>query len=184
MKVRITRQPKDYNKIGEINPEKIKNVRWDNISGGYEAKYGFYQLYGYIDYEDAMELVDCSGEHESLGRRAKICIVENLNKEMPYIEGYQYLLSQVLSKPKSKIAQNRPQGYPPCTKYILQVLDEYGSLTRKELREKLTKDFGNKEKGYALGTIRRALFELVKSERVSISDEKNHNQQIVTKLNR
>ena len=180
MKVRIARQPISYNKIGEIDPREIKNVRWDDVSGGYRTKYGLYQLYGYIDYRNAMELVDCSKEHESLGRRAIICIVENLNKEEPYIEGYQYLLSQVPSKPKSKIAQNRPQGYPPCTKYILKVLDECGSLKRTELRKKLTEGFGDKGKGYATKTIRRAVYELIKSERISISDDKK----IIRKNNR
>lgn len=35
MKVRIARQPTSCNKIGEINPREIKNVRWDDVSGGY-----------------------------------------------------------------------------------------------------------------------------------------------------
>lgn len=183
MKVRITRQAKEYHEIGEIEVGEISGVKWDDESGGYKEKYGFYSLYGYIDYQLAMELVDCSGAHEKYGSLAKICILEKLNDAIPYKEGYEYLLSKASnSKPQSKIAQNRPQGYPPCTKYILQVLDEYDSITRKELRGKLTKEIADDGGGYKLETIRRALFQLVSNKKISISYEKNRNNQVITKL--
>lgn len=37
MKVLIVRSPKKYIKLSEVEVNQIKNVRWDNVSGGYNC---------------------------------------------------------------------------------------------------------------------------------------------------
>ncbi len=68
-----------------------------------------------------MELVDCSGDHNYGYNGAKICIPEGLNKNPPYKDGYDYLSGLAGKKPKSKIASNRPEGFP-CTKYYSDLI--------------------------------------------------------------
>lgn len=88
---------------------------------------------------------------------AKICILASDNKQSPYKEGYKKLLAKAGVKPQSQI---RPVGVPPCTKRILQVLDETKVITRKMLRDQL------KDEGYNITTIRSALKRLDISSRI------------------
>lgn len=153
MKVRIVRHPSNYIKVGEIDVESIGSVRWDNISGGYNNRSGGYSLYGYISYDKAVELVDCSGKHDLGHNDAKVCIPESLNRGKEYKEGYQYLKDHAINeKPQSKISKNRPDGWGPCTKCILKILEKRTTITRKELREMIGGDDSGKE-GYNLSTI-------------------------------
>ena len=142
MEVIIVRNPQSYTKSSPIDINKISQIRWDSVSGGVHAIQGWYSLYGYIDYSLAMELVDCSGDHDYGYNGAKICIPEGLNKNPPYKDGYDYLSGLAGKKPKSKIASNRPEGFPPCTKYILEQLRKQNKMPRLPLRKKVVDEAG------------------------------------------
>lgn len=183
MRVRITRELNSYIRVGEIDATMIHNLRWDNVSGGEKLRSGGYALYGNIDYSIAKELVDCSGEHDYGYNTAKICIPFSLNSAEEYQEGYQYLVENALNeKPKSIISKNRPKGWKPCTKHILDVLEQYGEMTRKELREMIRSDYYSDKKGYELSTIRQALKNLQKTNRIVISSDTNYDKQIISKV--
>lgn len=95
----ICRAPRDI-EGGEYPISKIKNPHWSRISGGVHRRCGGYSLYGYIPYEDAMEIVTCSGRHDYMGGDAKICIVASDNKTGKYKEAYKELAAQAGEKPK------------------------------------------------------------------------------------
>ena len=183
MKVIITRNQNNYIKSGEIDATIIESPRWDDISGGCKQKNSGYALYGYIDYSIAKELVDCSGMHEFGDNSAKICIPFSLNNKKEYQEGYLYLVEHAENeKPQSKISINRPIGWKPCTKYILDMLEEHGEMTRKELREMIRSDYYSGKEGYELNTIRQALKRLQRTNRVVISSNTDYDKQIITKV--
>ncbi len=137
MEVIIVRNPQSYTKSSPIDINKISQIRWDSVSGGVHAIQGWYSLYGYIDYSLAMELVDCSGDHNYGYNGAKICIPEGLNKNPPYKDGYDYLSGLAGKKPKSKIASNRPEGFP-CTKYYSDLI-----IAQKIMRREPVHSSGN-----------------------------------------
>lgn len=128
--------------VADIEIEKINSVHWDDTTGGYQSNLGHYEMFGYIPYDTAVKLVDCSGTHANIAKNAKVRICKPEPKKNPadkkYVEGYNILLSQAGQKPKSIIAQNRPTGEPPCTKKILQLLSD-GPMHREILRKKLYK---------------------------------------------
>lgn len=98
MEVIIKRSRTDWHQA-DIDVEKIRNPRWDNISGGINERQIGFSLYGYIDYELAEELVACSGMHGGYGNDAKIMVPASLNKKHPYKEGYNYLKQLAGKKP-------------------------------------------------------------------------------------
>lgn len=142
----------------EYPVDRIQNPRWDHTAGGRQNRYGYYALYGYIPYEDAAKLVDCSGTHGSYGSEAKICICESDNQSPNNHAAYRKLVKIAGDKPKSIIAQNRPKNAPLCTKRIRQIMSEKKQLFRPELRNMIL------EEGYQLETFRRALKTLLKKE--------------------
>ncbi|WP_029324756.1 hypothetical protein [Butyrivibrio sp. AE3004] len=151
MKVIVVRSPNNYLCAGEVNIAEIDNVRWSNISGGNQHRQAGYSLYGYIDYELAKNLVDCSGIHSGYGGTAKVCIPAKLNKELPYCIGYEYLKFYAANrKPTGTLVNSRPDGIP-CSKMIRLLMKDKTSIFRKELRKTLV------EMGYRTDTIRRAL---------------------------
>lgn len=183
MIVRITRQLSGNKQVGEIEADLISSPEWNDTSGGYRKKSGAYTLFGYIDYKDAIGLVDCSGEHNFGNNSAKVCISYSLNREKKYQEGYQYLMEHASNqKPESKISCNRPDGWGPCTKHILYILEKQGDITRRELREMIGCDDSTGKVGYQLFTIRQALKRLEKRNRIKISKNSNYNKQIISKL--
>ena len=165
MIVRIIRSPGYYTKIGEINIDAISHVIYDNISGGINKRQPGYSLYGYIDYSVAMELVDCSGEHEEIARSAKICIPKKLNTKEPYWSAYRELESRVENyHPTGMIKRRRPEGGKPCTKRIEDILTDVKEIRRKELRNMLAKE------GYYEATVRSALKTLEWEGRLDFSE--------------
>lgn len=184
MKVKITRFSNNYRLVGEIDATEIESPHWDNVSGGYGARSAGYAIYGYIPYDIAKDLVDCSGRHGFGDNSAKICVPSSLNKAEDYQEGYNYLLKNVINeKPGSIITKHRPTGGKPCTKKILEILSqrENGKILRKELREILSGKHSG-QKGYELQTIRQALKTLEKTNRITISKNSSPDKQIITKL--
>lgn len=131
MKVLIKRNVGSFN-VGEIDVDEIRGVHWDNFSGGVHRRQAGYSLYGYIDYDLACELVDCSGSHSFYHNDAKIMIPTSINKKEPYREGYDYLLHLAGRKPKNSLSGSssyRPFfSYKPCTTRILELLEE-GTLS-------------------------------------------------------
>lgn len=134
MKVLIIRSPGQYSTVGEIDIDEIEGIHWGNQSGGVNRRHAGYSLYGYIDYDRAAELVNCSGEHGYYGSQAKIMIPASLNKRNPYAEGYKELLERVPGKPTYHF---RLAGQKPCTTRILEILQEKGPIMRGELRKLL-----------------------------------------------
>lgn len=174
MKVLIKRNVGSFN-VGEIDVDEIRDVHWDNISGGVHRRQAGYSLYGYIDYDLACELVDCSGSHSFYHNDAKILIPSGINKKDPYSEGYEYLLSLAGKKPKSFSLQLVGRSsYTPCTVRILKVLEE-GSIERKQLREKL------KAEGYPVNRICGALKVMVNDGRIIEHGSPNSPHQLIEK---
>lgn len=157
LKVFICRNPGDY-QGGEISIDEISDVRWDNISGGINKKQAGFSLYGYIDYRLAAKLVACSGAHDYGDNVAKICIPGTNSKNPDHKEGYKILSKRAGEKPKSN--RSKPSGLPPCSKRILQILDQVESITRKELRNQLI------EEGYHGNTIRNIINYLKRGNRI------------------
>lgn len=142
MKVTITRQPIKYIKSADIDIKHISDIHWGYTSGGVQVTTVDPYLYGYIQYKMAMDLVDCSGTHEEENCDAKVCILQGLNKRNKNIEGYEYCRKQAGTKPPSWISQNRPSGYPPCTKQIINELKKLRGkptteviIERQEIRD-------------------------------------------------
>lgn len=174
LKVFITRHPSDY--CGdEISIDQISGVKWDCISGGVNRKQSGYSLYGYIDYSLAKDLVNCSGRHDFGYNSAKICISATSNNCPKYIEGYKILCEQAGPKPPSQISLSRPKGYPPCTKRILQILDQTTTITRKELRGIIIND------GYEPVTFRNAMKRLERKSRIILQGSSCSGNQLVSK---
>lgn len=172
LKVTIMRHPQSYTKKGTISINEIFGVHWDCESGGIHRKQSGYSLYGYIDYSVGKELVDCSGQHDKGYNNMKICIPAKYNKG----EAYKILLEEAGDKPRSRISIERPKGYPPCSRRILEILDD-SPLTRKQLRAILLED------GYQKETIRNAINRLGKNLKLSFSGSSNSPKQIIQKNN-
>ena len=101
---------------------------------------------------------------------AKICIPKKSNKAHKL--AYEKLCSRVQNvKPMSEIRKNRPEGYPPCTKKILQVLELENEITKKELKEKIGENQSLGKIGYKIHTISRALRRLKAVGKIKISDD-------------
>lgn len=166
MKVIIQRSFK-ASKESEIDVKLISRTCWDDISGGIRERHAGYSLYGYIPYELAAILVDCSGIHERLGNEAKIMIPANSNRKMPYHDGYELL--KTLAGPKPEY---RKPGQKPCTKRILELLD-VGAMERKHLREVLI------EEQYPANQIARALKRMFKDGRLILHGSANSPKQLI-----
>lgn len=158
-KVLIGRSPRGDSKVSEISISDISNVRWDNTSGGIQQKSSGYFLYGYISYEQAMELVDCSGSHDYYHNDAKV-LIKTQKPKSPYYLGYKKLCEMAGPKPQSRISQDRPKGEPPCTKKILLLLRSQNKKTRYALRKELL------DIGYQSTTIRNAIKRLEFQEKI------------------
>ena len=174
MKVLIKRNTGSF-KVGEIDIDEISGVHWDNISGGVQRRQAGYSLYGYIDYDRACELVDCSGSHYYYHNDAKILIPAGINKEEPYREGYKYLLHLAGIKPKNSFRVSGSTSYKPCTTRILELLEE-GDIERKQLRDKL------KAEGYTVNRICGALKRMWKDDRIDTHGSSNSPHQIIQKV--
>ena len=156
----------------EYPVDRIQNPHWSNIAGGRKNRYGYYALYGYIPYEDAVKFVDCSGTHGYYGSEAKICIREKDNRSANHRAAYQKLMKICGEKPMSAIAKNRPQDAPPCTKRIRQIMVEKNQVYRYEIRDLI------RIEGYKLETFRRALKTLLKKE-LSCQGSPNSPKQVI-----
>lgn len=177
LKVKITRQCCCYSKVGDIFIDLISNVHWSNISGGVKQKRAGYSLFGYIDYTVGKDIVDCSGNHDTGRNNMKICIPKKENESGEYKEGYKILIENAGPKPQSIISLGRPRGYPPCTKQILQIL-ENGPVSRIKLRTILS------EMGYQATTIRNAINHLGKCGKIFFRGSSNSPNQIIEKGNK
>lgn len=170
LKVLIVRNPNQYIKVGEIDIDLISNVHWDDVCGGICRRLSHYTLMGYIDYDLAADMVDCSGRHNRGYNSAKIAIPLGKNQDDAHKEAYDSLLQRAGEKPKSKIWNSRKEGFPPCTKYILNILKRNdGSMLRGLLRKKVRDD-------YRAETFTSALWRLKITNRVKIiKDESGKN---------
>ena len=153
MKVMIKRSCRSLT-CNPIDVAEIRGCHRDNVSGGYRERHAGYALYGYITYEQAMRLVDCSRRHAGYGNSVKIMIPANRNNSESFHSGYMYLRISAGKKPLY-----RQPGQKPCTKRILSLVIK-GSMTRKCLRMQLKSEF------YTAKQITRALKRLGKLGRV------------------
>lgn len=172
--VTIVRQPLKYIKTGDINISEIEDIHWEYESGGVHAHTADAYIYGYIDYSKAAELVDCSGSHKKYNNGAKVCILKGLNIRNGHQKGYEKCFNRAGKRPPSNISQTRPEGKPPCTKRILEVLNqETACISRKDLREKIRAD------GYSDITFRSAMNTLIKQRRAAAQgDSRSPGQKI------
>lgn len=164
MEVLIVRQPLNYIKCNPIDVKYIENIHWGSMSGGVKVLTADDHLYGYIPYEMAMELVDCSGTHKKYNNNVKICILKDKNIRQGYKDGYEYCVENALNeKRKSYVSCTRPEGYPPCTKQIIKILkqQEGSMISRGKLREEIVKNIG-----YPATTFRSAVKSLEKTNRI------------------
>lgn len=179
MKVWIVRQPIGYTKCNQIDVNCIKDIKWDFVSGGanIETKDDF--LYGYIPYDMAVDLVDCSGLHKEYGSFAKICILKGKNIKNNCKSGYDYCVNQASNpKRKSFVSRTRPEGYPACTKQIIEILKQQknGTLYRGELRKEII------EIGYPDTTFRSAVKRLGETGKIRTEGSSlSKNQKIILK---
>lgn len=156
---------------GYIDISEISDVRWSNVSGGTHTYRSGYSLYGYISYHKYKELVKCSGKHDWGYNEMKVLIPKVSPKDETY-SAYQKLCLEAGEKPK--VISNRPNGMPPCTKRILNVLSDEIN-TRGTLRDVLTTD------GYQIITIRNALKSLIKQEKITCTGSPYSPKQIIKK---
>ena len=139
-KVLICRQPGDW-RGGAYEAGKIKGVKWDCVSGGVFKRQNGWSLYGYIPYEDAMELVACSGVHNYGYNPAKICITASGNKDDPqYRAAYYGLVEKADERGKCGLAEHCPPGKPMCTKRIREIMYDVGVISRGELKKTLIEE--------------------------------------------
>lgn len=153
--------------VSEVDINEIDGVLWDNTSGGRKEKHFGYALYGYINYNLAKELVDCSGKHGHIAGSAKIMIPKSLNCRGENKEAYRLLSEQAGVKPACREA-----GQIACTKRILEILVSEREIIRKSLREKLILE------KYESGLIRRALKTMEKDGRLNFAGKACHGQVI------
>jgi hypothetical protein len=174
-KVYIYRNSKD-NFGSYIDISYLSGIHWDNISGGYKEVTGYYSLYAYIPYDIAQQYVSCSGKHYEYGNDAKVCIPKKYNNKSPYKETYQKLCEEAGEKPQSTMQENRPEGFPPCTKYILKLLNEQNApITRKTLRNIIVD-----ECGYESSTFRNAIKALSQTNRIVLKGDSSSPSQLIS----
>ena len=108
----------------ELDVDKLSDVRWDNVSGGYHARQRGYSLFAYLDYDSGNKLGLCSGRHYYYNNDIKIMIPKSANQDTPeHKKAYKLLADAAGEKPKPTPLTK--QGYPPLTKYILSLLSEH-----------------------------------------------------------
>lgn len=159
-------------KTSVVNVNELYDPRWGNKSGGYQKKHAGSSLYAYISYRKAMELVDCSGEHDYGKNDVRVLIIKQ-NPKSPYYQGYQYLADLAGDKGESLISQQRPKGQGPCTKKILALLSN-GPLKRGSLRDTLC------DIGYQTTTIGGALHRLKRQEKIICEGPPQSKNQLIS----
>lgn len=137
----ICRSPGKY-KDALYAASKIERVHWGRCSGGVNRLQNGWSLYGYIPYEDAEELVACSGRHNFGYNEAKICIVASCNADRP---AYYRLVEQADERGGCGIAANCPKGAPSATKRIRQIVGEKREISRGELKSFMLAEGYSKE---------------------------------------
>lgn len=172
--VRVRRDLQKRTSAEEYPIADIRNIKWDNISGGIHIRQAVWSLYGYIPYENADKLDLNSGRHNWGYNDTKICICASDNKEEPYLSTYKELCDKAGTKPLSKIALNRPKGEPPCTKKICALLNQQEYMLRKNLRSELI------DTGYPITTIRSAIKRLERNNKITIEESPNSDNQKIS----
>lgn len=157
----------------EISVDIIRRLKWTNASwepGGSPFPYLF--IKGNIPYELAMGLGIASGSHVDNNDGANVSVLK-CNNTGKYLAGYNYL-SKLVGAGKSIII-SRPKGEPPCTKKMLEILNET-PLTRGEVRKLLLK------MGYEAITITHAIKRLNITGRITIQSHNNPQKQVLTAI--
>ena len=169
----ICRHPGDY-ETAAIDAAKISGVHWSCISGGIRKRQAGRSLYGYIPYEDAIDLVACSGRHNFGYNDAKICITASYNKDDPkYCVAYYALVEIADEKAKCGIAAKCPVGAPSCTKRIRQLLTNTPEISRRNLRTTLCSE------GYEAKTITEAINNLKWQKIIELDGDSRSSKQII-----
>ena len=79
----------------EIEVSKLREVRWDNITGGVGRKLPYDSLFAYVPYALIIDSgVACSGRHAHYGNDAKVEIPKGINQDAKYRAGYEYLVKK------------------------------------------------------------------------------------------
>lgn len=168
----ICRSPGDW-KRGVYEADKICDVNWGRVSGGIQKLQNGWSIYGNIPYEDAEEIVACSGRH-SFATIARICVTASGNKDNPqYKAAYYSLVEKADEKRGWGIASGCPKGKPICTKRIREIMSEVKQITRGELKEKLDSE------GYARETINESIKNLHWQEILEFEGDSRSHKQII-----
>ncbi len=166
----ICRRPGDY-EGGLYDASKIKNIHWGRCSGGVNRLQNGWSLYGYIPYEDAEELVACSGRHNFGYNDAKICVVASTNADRP---AYYRLVEMADERAGCGIAGGCPKGAPSATKRIRQIVAEKGEVSRGELKSLML------EEGYSKGVIPKAIKLLYQQNVLSLDGDSRSPKQVIS----
>lgn len=171
--VLICRSPGAYN-CAVFDAAKIQGIHWGCVSGGFQRIQNGWSLYGYIPYEDAMDLGLCSGRHNFGYNDAKICITATGNKDNPeYRVAYYGLVEMADEKAKWGIAAKCPTGAPSCTKRIRQLLADTPEISRCNLRTTLCGE------GYDGKTITEAINNLKWQKILELDGDSRSPKQII-----
>jgi len=178
MDVIIQRTPRSSIKCNTVDIEELQDFEWSYQSGGYQESTADPYLYAKILYTRAMELVDCSGEHNFGDNLAKVLIPKGKNKK-EYKEGYNECANRAGEKPASYVSKTRPKGYPPCTKYILEILEKQPDkqMQRLELRKEVIGEYP--EEKYPEKTYYSAIKALKKQGKITVPCE-HYTKQIIS----
>ena len=123
-KVNIVRSPDSY-KMAVVLLKELMDIKWDNITGGYNKKCNRYYLTAKIYLSDIIEgSISCSGRHD-YRCGVKIIILKKYNKEI-----YEDLKKLAENKPPEQIKHK-----VSSKKLIVEILEKRKTITRKELRD-------------------------------------------------
>ena len=190
--VNICRNPGSINtKISECPIEYLDNIHWDFQSGGFKKTTSKDYLYGYIDYEKATRIVNCSGLHEHFRNGAKVCIVKNHNKSAKYMKAYIGLVEALYNSTTDNhqkqccelaldVYYNRnkrksKEKSPTCKQTILLAIDENnGQIKRGELLDTI-------KAAYSLSSFQKAMKKLVSEKAITLEGSNNSRYQIIRK---
>ena len=140
--------------LASVKFSDVWGIHWSNRTGGYQNICLQWHLFGYIHPDNIIEGdVARSGRH-NYDNGIKVVILKKNNTGI-----WDKLIERYGEQPKN---YTRPEGQPPCSKKIIQIVNEKKSIKRTELRQQLL------DIGYQDTTIRNAIKRLSKNKKISV----------------
>jgi len=162
-KVKVVRSPGSYERA-VVLLENLMDIKWDNITGGYNKKCNRYYLTAKIYPSDIIEgSISCSGRHDYERFGVKIIILKKYNEEI-----YEELKKLAKNKPPEQIKHK-----VSSKKLIIEILEKRKTITRKELRDIVLKD------NFKPTTFLKSFKDLIKEEIIETEGSNNSCNQII-----